>query len=118
METDQWNWHGKGASPVPLQPGPGIAPQRALAAAQLWSWNWGVFGIELMLLAEVAAGTAWSAALRPYSESRGNWLDLASLSLAREDAKSLQQTLCERTAILCQRTFLSGQPSAAGTMLA
>lgn len=73
METDQWNWQGKGAWLVPLPPGPGIVPQRPLAAARISSWNWGVFWIESLLLAGVAAGTAWSAALRPYSESRGTW---------------------------------------------
>ncbi|HUE71220.1 MAG TPA: hypothetical protein VMP01_10075, partial [Pirellulaceae bacterium] len=50
-----------------------------LAAARIWSSNWGVFGIELLLLAGVAAGTVWSAASRPYSESRGTWLNLTQL---------------------------------------
>lgn len=96
METDQWNWQGKGPWLVPLPPGPGIVPQRPLAAARIWSLNWGVFGIEL-LLAGVAAGTAWSAASRPYSENRGTWLNLAQLSLAPEDGKSLEQALREQT---------------------
>jgi hypothetical protein len=97
METDQWNWQGKGAWLVPLPPGPGIVPQRPLAAARIWSLNWGVFGIELLLLAGVAAGTAWSAASRPYSESRGIWLDQAQLSISPEDAEALEQALGERT---------------------
>ncbi len=96
METDQWNWQAKGAWLVPAQPAPGIVPQRPLAAARILPLNWGVFGIESLLLAGVAAGTAWAAAWRPYSESRGTWLDLAQLSLAPEDAKSLEQALRER----------------------
>jgi len=99
METDRWNWQGKGAWLVPLPPAQGVIPQRPLAAARILSLNWGIFGIESLLLAGVAAGTAWSAAWRPYSESRGAWLDLTQLSLSPDVGKALDQALRQRTVV-------------------
>lgn len=97
METDQWRWHGKGATLEPVQPAPGIVPLRPLAAAKMASLNWSVFAIELMLLAGVAGGTAFATARRPYSEHRGTWLDAAQLTLAPEASNTLKQALRERS---------------------
>ena len=97
METDFLLWHGKCGTLVPTAPAAGVVPQRPLGQAKLLTVKWGIFAVELLLLAGTAALAGWTTALRPYSEKSGQWLHEARLALSVASGNALEQALCEWT---------------------
>ena len=95
METDSWQRMSKGAKLCPLEPAPGIQPQRPLAKARFWSWNWAGFAFEALVLTLVPLATSVTLARVPYSERRRRWCSREQLTLAPDDVASLRQALAE-----------------------
>ena len=93
METDSWNWQGKGAQLEPLPPQPNIQPLRPLANANLLTLNWAIFLFEAAALALAPLATAFAMASRPYSEKQRRWCVRESLFLSKHAGRALRAAL-------------------------
>lgn len=93
METDSWNWLGKGAPLEPMPPQPGIQPQRPLANADLLTLNWGMFLFEAAALVLAPLATGIATATRPYSEKQRRWCSRESLFLSKQAGAGLRKAL-------------------------
>ena len=93
METDSWNWLGKGALLEPMPPQPNIQPHRPLANANLLTLNWGMFLFETAALALAPLATGIATASRPYSEKQRRWCVRESLFLSKRSGAGLRKAL-------------------------